>query len=370
VTSEPTVPSLHVRSMGVVVEIRVPDQPTRDRLARQWSRAVVPEPAESAAGRTTASTGPPESEAARDYTLTTQVTMAALQATAGQRVNLHAGGLADESGRVLALVAPSGTGKTTATLTLAKRLGYVSDETVSIAPDGSVAPHPKPLSVVLDPRRLRDKEQLSPDDLGLLPTPAEGQLARLVLLHRGTGAPDGLQRLGTAEGMLQVIEQSSSLSRLPRPLHALMTLVEQCGGLWSLTYEEIADHVDDLVALLAGPPAATGPAPEPRLVWHAGRTDWPLVAAEDDDGSLVARRPWAEAVEVDDDLVVLVEARALLLADLTATVWLLLDQPRSFEELVHAAQERHGHHDEAEEIVRAAVTALEQQQLVAHGTLA
>ena len=66
----------------------------------------------------------------------------------------------------------------------------------------------------------------------------------------------------------------------------------------------------------------------------------------------------------------LTESRALLLADLTATVWLDLDQPRSVEELVQAAEERHGRHEQAEEIVLAAVTALQQQQLVAYGSLA
>ena len=144
-----------------------------------------------AAARTTAKPGPPDTEASRDYGLTTQVTMAALKATAGLRINLHAGGVADERHRVLAVVAPSGTGKTTATLALAKRLGYVSDETVSIDPDGTVAPHPKPLSVVLDPQRLRDKQQLSPDDLGLMPTPDEGRLARLVVLQRGAARGEG-----------------------------------------------------------------------------------------------------------------------------------------------------------------------------------
>jgi hypothetical protein len=360
------VPPLHVRAMGVTVEIAVPDQATRDRLAHQWSRAAVVAPGEPPAARTTAQPGPPETEESRDYGLTTQVTMAALKATAGLRVNLHAGGVADERHRVLAVVAASGTGKTTATLALAKRLGYVSDETVSIAPDGTIAPHAKPLSVVLDPQRLRDKQQLSPDDLGLLPTPDEGRLARLVVLQRGTGAAKGLTRLGIAEGMLQVIEQSSSLSQLPRPLHVLMSLVEDCGGLWALSYDEITDHVDELVELLAEPPARTTTGP--RLTWHSGESDIPLVTGQG--GPLLARLPWAEAVEVDDQLVVLTESRALLLADLTATVWLDLDQPRSVEELVRAAEERHGPHEQAEEIVLAAVTALRQQQLVTYGSLA
>jgi hypothetical protein len=366
------VPSLHVRAMGVNVEIAVPDQQTRDRLAHQWSRAVAVAPDQPAVARTTAQPGPADTEASRDYGLTTQVTMAALKATAGLRVNLHAGGVADERRRVLAVVAPSGTGKTTATLALAQRLGYVSDETVSIAPDGTVAPHAKPLSVVLDPQRLRDKEQQSPDDLGLLPTPDEGRLARLVVLQRGTGAKNGLTRLGTAEGMLQLIEQSSSLSQLPRPLHVLVSLVEECGGVWALAYDEITDHVDELVGLLAELPHDEEPQPGTttgaRLTWHPGESEVPLATGED--GPLLARLPWAEAVEVDDQLVVLTESRAFLLADLTATVWLHLDRPRSVEELVHAAEERHGRHEQAEEIVLAAVTALRQHQLAAYGSLA
>ncbi len=277
-TSDPRVPPLHVRAMGVTVEIAVPDQPTRDRLARQWSRAVVPAPDEPAAAHTTAQPGPKETEASRDYGLTTQVTMAALRATAGRRINLHAGGVADERRRVLAVVGPSGTGKTTATVALARRLGYVSDETVSIDAAGTVAPHPKPLSVVVDPQRLRNKEQLSPDDLGFLPTPDEGRLARLVVLHRGAEGRRGLARLATAEGMLQLIEQSSSLAQVPRPLQVLMGLIEECGGLWTLAYDEIEDHVDELVELLDEPPPHAEPAFGPRLTWHPGESELPAGA--------------------------------------------------------------------------------------------
>jgi hypothetical protein len=139
--------------MGVTIEITVPDQATRDRLAHQWSRAVVVAPDEPAEGQAAARQGAEGNEASRDYGLATDVTFAALMATAGRRVNLHAGGVSDVRRRVLAVVAPSGTGKTTATIALARRLGYVSDETVSIDPAGIVAPHPKPLSVLVDPDR-------------------------------------------------------------------------------------------------------------------------------------------------------------------------------------------------------------------------
>ncbi len=360
--------SLYVRAMGVTVEIAVPDQQTRDRLAHQWSRAVVESPDEPAQARTTAGPAPGDTETFRDYMVTTQVTMEALRATAGRRINLHAGGVADESRRVLAVVGPSGTGKTTATLALARRLGYVSDETVSIDPDGTVAPHPKPLSVVTDPQRPREKSQLSPDDLGLLPTPGEGRLARLVVLQRGAEGPKGLARLDTARGMLQLIEQSSSLAELPRPLHAMVELIEGCGGLWALTYEEIDDHVDELVGLLADPLAYPQASSEPTLVWHPGRSEFRLTISEG--GPLLARRPWAEAVEIDDQLIVLSASRAVLLAELSATLWLHLARPCSVEELIRAAEQAHGSHPDAAAIVGRALATLVEENLVARGSLA
>ena len=105
---------------------------------------------------------------------------------------------------MLALVGPSGTGKTTATRLLATRLGYVSDETVSIDPDGTVAPHPKPLSVVARPTAGRgDKQQLSPDDLGLAARPpTTGGWPVWSSCSAAPRAERGLARLGTAEGML------------------------------------------------------------------------------------------------------------------------------------------------------------------------
>jgi hypothetical protein len=313
-----------------------------------------------------ATAGTATGQAAQDYALTTQVTLAALRATAGVRINLHAGGLADELGRVLALVGASGTGKTTATRILAQHLGYLSDETVSIAPDGVVSPHPKPLSVVVHADRPFEKDQVSPDDLGLLPTPDSGTLARLVVLHRGSDAPRGLTRLDTAQGVVELIEQSSSLAQVPTPLRVLLDLIGACGGVWSLGYDEIGDHVQDLVGLLAEAPAAP-PDLGPLLVWHEGTDDFPLVEG---DGDLVARLPWVEAVELDAELLVLNAGRVWLLADLTATVWLLLSEPRTIEELVAAAQEQHGEHPDARSIVEQAVRTLAEESLVARGTLA
>jgi hypothetical protein len=364
VDSPPQVAPLDVRVMGVVVRIAAEDDETRGRLARQWSRARVETTDDDPAVTLTVAPSVPASQAASDYLLTTRVTLAGLTATAGRRLNLHAGGLADDRGRVLALVAASGTGKTTATRVLARRLGYVSDETVSVDPDGTVTPHPKPLSVVTDPARPMDKEQHSPDDLGLVTTPVSGRLARLVVLHRDTEAPRGLVRLGALRGMLDLIEQSSSLAQLDDPLRTLYSLVAACGGVWSLGYEEIADEVDGLVALLD---EEAPPGPQPETVWHPGSSESAVTAG---DGPLVGRLPWVDAVEIDDEVVVLTESKAWLLADLTATVWLHLELPRTVDELVEAAQRRHGEHPDARAIVEGAIATLAEEDLVVRGTLA
>ncbi len=363
-TTTPSLAPLYVRLMGKTIELTVLDEESRARLAHQWARALVDEPDEPAEAVVAATSGTSETELERDYTLTTQLTMAALVATAGERLNLHAGGVADERGRVLALVGPSGAGKTTATRLLAGRLAYLSDETVSIAPDGVVSAHPKPLSVLVDPEQRQRKEQLSPDDLGLLPTPATGTLARLVVLHRSPEAASGLVLLDTVTALLELIEQSSSLGQLPDPLRTMLRLMGACGGVWGLEYDEIADELDTLVELLARdlPPLelATG------LPHHPGPED---ESTDDFSTDLVARAPWVDAVEIGPDLVVLLATQAYRLSDITATVWLELTQARSIDQLVAAAQREHGEHEDAATIVEAAVKTLVDLSLVTWGSL-
>ena len=73
-----------------------------------------------------------------------------------------------DDGGTVALVAASGTGKTTAGRVLGRRLGYVSDETIAVEHDLTVRAYPKPLSIVVNPATPRVKHERSPDDLGLL----------------------------------------------------------------------------------------------------------------------------------------------------------------------------------------------------------
>ena len=358
------VPALNVGVMGVTIAIDPEDHVTRSRLAAQWSRATVSELEAPVSGRVGADTGPTQSAHARDYAVATQVTLAALRATAGERYNLHAGGLADDDGRVLAVVAPSGTGKTTATRLLAERLGYVSDETVSITPDGVVYPHAKPLSVITDPTLPGRKEQLSPDALGLRPTPTCGRLARIVVLRRGVPHPRGLVRVPTLDGLLHLIEQSSSVVEARDPLLTLLSLVETAGGVWMLEYDEIDQHVEELEAFLASEVAVLD---DPVAARHLGDPHAQLVDAAAD---TLQRLPWVDAIELHGEVLVLLPARAVKLDNLMATAWLELSVPRTLDELAVAAEAEHGAHPDARALVREAIAVMVEQHLVVWGALA
>ena len=194
---------------------------------------------------------------------------------------------------------------------------------MSIAPDGVVHPHAKPLSVITDADRPGNKEQLSPDDLGLRPTPDRGRMARFVVLRRGVPDPRGLVRLESLDGLMNLIEQSSSVAEAADPLVTLLSLVDETGGVWALEYDEIHEHLDDLERLLAEDVA---PVVRPRPRRHSGdaREHGPADLPTD----LVRRLPWADAIELGDELLVLFAERAVRLDNLMATLWLALDTPR------------------------------------------
>ena len=174
--------------------------------------------------------------------LLSQLTIRAIEAAAGTRLMLHAAGVSDSHGRVLALVGPSGMGKTTASVYLSRRgFGYVTDETVSIGVLGDVLQFPRPLSL-----RQRDGEvQRSPDQLGLGVPPADLRIGRIVLLDRDashTGAP-ALAAVPLVDALLELIPHASALAMLPDPLQFMSRIIDRCGGVLRLTYAELGQPV-------------------------------------------------------------------------------------------------------------------------------
>ena len=69
----------------------------------------------------------------------------------------------------------------------------------------------------------------------------------VILLRRPldyAGLP-AIEELGTLDAVQQILPETSSLSKLPRPLRALAALAEKCGPVLSCPYAES----DDLVGL-------------------------------------------------------------------------------------------------------------------------
>lgn len=336
-----------VRVLGVAVAVPAHDARTAARLRHQWSRALTTSPSDVTADASGLSVLEPEEH---DYAMTSRVTLRALEATAGTRLNIHAGAVADSEGRAMAVVGESGMGKTTAIRALARRLGYLSDETVSLSPDLTVYSHAKPLSVITEPTRPYSKSSVSPDDAGLLVPPEHATLRRIILLRRGRGT-EGLVPVTTPEAMVEIVPQTSSLVLLDHPLLTLGDAIERCGGAFALHYTEIDDHLDALVRLLSQPrreqrpPAHHPPVdlPPPR------QGEW-------------SRHPWRDAVAYDDELVVMIENTARLLGGLGSTIWLALAVPMNAAQLLAVAQAEHGPHPEAATLVEAAL-----EKLVEHG---
>lgn len=186
---------------------------------------------------------------------TQRVTRALIGARAGDLLLFHAGAVSDpDTGRSLAYVARGGTGKTTLSRLLGKRLGYLTDETVGIDAAGLIHPYPKPLSV----RRADQpdlKDELSPDALGLLPAPATARLRRIVLLERGADVDTAtLAEVDFMDALFALAAQSSALPALPRPLHRLADLIDEVGPILTLRYGEAGHVADGLGSLVQAAP--------------------------------------------------------------------------------------------------------------------
>jgi len=183
--------------------------------------------------------------------LSSHLTVAAISANFGELWMLHACAVADPTtGATAVLVAASGTGKTTAAVALGRRLGYLTDETAAIRPDGTLLPYPKPLSVLVDGQG--PKRQHSPSDLGLLEAPAAPWLAAIALLDRDGSPSPRVEAVRTVEALPALAEHTSALQRHERPLHMVAEHLHRTGGLRRISYREAEDLVPVVAELLAG----------------------------------------------------------------------------------------------------------------------
>lgn len=344
-----------VDAFGTRVAVRCADEDL-DRLRGQWRRCLV-DGAESAALTLTHPGG--ELRDSQDYALVSALTNAAIEDQAGQRLMLHACGVADpDTGRVAVLVAPSGTGKTTAAVRLGRAgLGYVSDETISIEDDLRVRRYPKPVSVVIDGAGAHGKRQHGPDELGLArPPAADLHLGAVLVLRRDRDDRDDrdhadrsptLTPMSLIDGLIEIIPQTSALPRMTHPLLRLARAVTAAGGPRLLQYREIGDALP-LVrdALATGAAGATGtdfehhpPSPE-----AARRCDY------------------TDAIADDDRVLLLQNSRTIVLDGLGALIW---RHPQlSHTDLEALARREFGDHPEASRLIADA-----DRELIAHAVM-
>lgn len=232
-----------VRALGVTVGIDVDAERARE-VRSAWARALAEDEPQVVVPA-------PEAYPGALSQLSVEVTRAAIDHQAGRLWMLHAAGLADPAtGRTVALVGPTGAGKSTAVRTHGARFGYVTDETVGVTEGGRVLPYPKPVSVIEGGRY--PKRQVPPDELGLLPAPADLRLAAVVVLDRdGTSAPEA-EDVRRAAALPLLAEHTSHLARFARPLRHLAALLEGV-AVRRVRYAESAD-LGDLLAELVGEP--------------------------------------------------------------------------------------------------------------------
>lgn len=296
--------------------------------------------------------------------LTSELTLAAILEQAGQLTMLHACGVADPvTGKVIALVAKSGTGKTTASAVLATALGYVTDETVAIRQDGSVVPYPKPLSVkqslVGSP-----KIQAGPDELGLVAAPENLHIDSIVLLSRRPSdagyAPPELEIVPMADAVLELIPETSSQAAQPLPLQSLCQLIDSVGGVRRVTYSEARDLPDVLRPLFHRRGSA------------GGRGSWKGTNASGDfNGTIphahVQRTSYVDAVEIDGDLLVLQETEIKRLTGIAPTMWVAAHKAVSMETLLSDVGKVHGLPEGHRQMLDQAVEALVSEKILARG---
>lgn len=291
--------------------------------------------------------------------LTSQITLLAIQECAGTLTMLHACGLADNAdGSVVALVAKSGTGKTTAATHLAQTFGYVTDETVAVTPDGAVVPYPKPLS--LKGAGSEPKSQVGPDALGLVQPAGDLRIRAIGLLNRVAGNQEArMEDVPLLDAVVELIPNTSSQAALENPLQSLCGLINRTGGVRRFTYSESAD----LAAVLSQGVFAGGTVP--------AAADWvpedPSAAGEPVANGSVGRLAAVDAVECDGDLLVLNSAGVTRLSGIGPAIWRSTREPITEERLVEVLAAEFGLPEGFEPVLEGVLEDLKSRELISRG---
>lgn len=247
-----------IHALGTTVRVDLGEEIEPEDFAQAWSRCLVSD-GEEMTGVTPDNTSDDETPTVRAHgsmtALTQSVTRALIERRAGELLMLHAGAVCHpQTGRSIAYIAPGGTGKTTLTRLLGQDYGYLTDETVGIEPGSwRIRPYEKPLSL-RTPDGGHPKSEHGPDGLGLVTAHPSPRLSSLVLLRRDPGVPGPTwTRLGLFDAIVALAPETSSLSRLDRPLHLLADLYAAVAGCWLVGYAEADEVVPGIVERLGEP---------------------------------------------------------------------------------------------------------------------
>lgn len=343
--------TLVIEGMGARVGVEVSGRGAAEfteRLRALWSRCLPDHERSFTEVPTTIQVALTEDQdvgALLEHT-TQRVTLALLHQQAGKLLLFHAGGVSDpRTGRSVAYVAASRTGKTTLTLELGRCFGYLSDETIALTEDLAILPYPKPLSV--RDRQAGPRQEISPDALGLLQPPPRPQLAALLLLDRSDDheGPPEVTPLDLFDAISLLTPQTSSLSKLDAGLHRLQALTERAGDVLKVSYREAASLVPVVTDLL-----------------ESGHPDVPTA----NDEPMVRAVPPTDALTRDDEALLLYGDRLVRLGALGATIIGAASRPITTTQLTHRLIERLGPPDDGD---AHAATLVAVEQLIADGVL-
>ena len=256
-----------ISALGCAIRIDVSALPDDEaaEVARVWADAEEHPAEELPAAHRTVAVSAEGDFAQRLSALSQNVTLTAIEARRGELWMLHAAAVADEEGRVIALVGPSGRGKTTAARALGEHFSYVTDETVAITATGRVAPYRKPLSVI--DRADGVKSQHPPADLGLRALPDSAlRLVAIVILERDDAGPDvpTIESCDLGDVLPELVEQTSYLADLPHPLQTIAAHADAVGGVRRVVYREASTLADALESLFVDGDAVELPEAQPR----------------------------------------------------------------------------------------------------------
>lgn len=352
-----------VSALGCAVHIDTSTLGEREacEILKVWAGAAQVPTDPAPASHRTIEVHPVGDLALQLFALSSQLTLEAIEARRGELWMLHAAAVADDQGRVVAVIGPSGRGKTTAATALGRVYGYVSDETVGVDAEGVVHPYRKPLSVIEE--GLPVKSQRPPNDLGLRELPVGPlRLAALVLLDRRADAPEipVVTTCDFGEALPELIAQTSYVADLPDPLRTIAAHTNAVGGIRRVVYREAETLPVALAPLFVDPAPACVPEP--------------ILAATnvEPDTSGTFRGVFLDAVDVAPDRIALLQpdlphgSTLRVIAGIAPAIWRAASGV-SLGRLVEVARETYG---DPKDVDAASVVASAIGELRSQGVLA